>query len=148
MRASFRNGFYAGLLLAVAAGLYLHQLWQPARQVELHSLHLLKAIERKQWPKVADFLDEKYQDQWGHDRGVVLSRMREVLHYTRHLRIEAHEAPVSIDQAEGQWRARITVDGDPNDLMALIKERVNSLETPFDLQWQQKSGKPWAVLPQ
>jgi hypothetical protein len=143
MRPSFRNGFYAGLLLAVAAGIYLYQLWQPARQVELHSVHFLNAIERKQWAALADFLDETYEDQWGHDRALLLTRVREVIRYTRDLRIEAHEADVSPGQGEGHWRARITVDGDPNEVTALIKERVNSIEAPFDLLWRQQSRKPW-----
>ncbi len=25
----------------------------------------------------------------------------------------------------------------------MVKERVNVLETPFELRWQQQSGKPW-----
>ncbi len=28
-------------------------------------------------------------------------------------------------------------------MSAFVNERVNTLETPFELQWQQQSGKPW-----
>ena len=34
MRVSFRNGFYAGLLLALVIAIWLFQLWQPGRQVQ------------------------------------------------------------------------------------------------------------------
>jgi Na+/H+-dicarboxylate symporter len=56
IRPAFRNGFYAGALVAVIAGIYLFQLWQPDRQVHLHSVHLATALEQKEWDDVSGFL--------------------------------------------------------------------------------------------
>ena len=39
--------------------------------------------------------------------------------------------------------ARITVEADENEITALIKERVNHLDTPFVFEWRKASGKPW-----
>jgi len=35
------------------------------------------------------------------------------------------------------------IDGDRSEMMELLKERVNSLATPFELEWRQVSAKPW-----
>lgn len=143
MRVSFRNGFYAGLLLAVIIGLWLFRLWQPERQITLHSLHLLEALEEKDWEEAAVFIDESYLDQWKQNREIVVARLRGVLHYARNLRLDPLGAGVLLDDGQGSWSARIHLEADPNEISNLIKARVNSLDAPFELRWQQKSGKPW-----
>ena len=140
---TFRSGFYIGLIAAVAVGLWLWQLWEPVRQVELHSEHLMASLERKEWENVADFIDEAYHDQWGQDRAVLLARLREVLRYARNLRLDAHSRVIRATDAEGEWSARIRVEADSNEVSEFIKARVNPLETPFELRWQRKSRKPW-----
>src|SRR4051812_43217651 len=71
---SFRTGFYAGLFIAAIWAIWLIRLWQPDRQVALHSIHLLQQIERKNWTTVADRVSPEYQDRWGHDRAILLER--------------------------------------------------------------------------
>ena len=141
--SSFRNGLYAGLLGAVGLGLYLFQLWAPEHQIRLHSAHLLAALEANAWPAATEFLDVSYEDQWGHDPALLITRLRQVLPYARHLRLTAHEIIVRAGQGLGEWRARVTVEADPNEVTALIKERINPLPEPFALQWRQNSKKPW-----
>ena len=143
IRAAFRNGFYAGALLAVIVGIYLFQLWQPDRQVHLHSVHLVAALEQKDWPTFEDFLALEYQDQWGHDRELALSRLRQVLHYARNLHIEAQQTIASGSGSEGRWSARIRIEADDNEIAAMIKSRVNVIEEPFELSWRRQSWKPW-----
>ena len=142
-RASFRNGFFAGVLVAIVLGIYLIQLWKPERQIELHSLRLLRAIEQNDAAALGDFVDPTYRDQWQHDRALLLARVRAVVCYTRHLHLEPRE-PIIIPTANGpEWRARITVTGDPNEVMTVITERINPLKQPFRLEWRQQSWKPW-----
>ncbi len=143
MHVSFRDGFYAGLISAIALGLFLSWLWRPERQVRLHNEHLLAAIEQKKWSSVADFIDEAYQDRWGNDRALLLSRLREVMRYMRNLRIAAAAVEVRAAPNGAQWSARITVDADASELTALVKDRVNGLESPFAFEWRHASGKPW-----
>ena len=69
---NFRNGFLAGLVVAVIWGVWLVRIWQPDRQVELHSLHFLEAIEKKNWKTAAEFINDDYQDRWGNDRSPLL----------------------------------------------------------------------------
>jgi hypothetical protein len=50
---------------------------------------------------------------------------------------------VQINGRKGTWQAKITIEGDNSEVAALVKERVNSLTTPFTLEWQRVSAKPW-----
>jgi hypothetical protein len=139
---SFRNGFYAGLLAAVILGIYLFTLWQPARQVELHSENLLAQIEAKDWKDVGEFIADNYQDRWGQDRSVVLQRLRQALGVVRNPKITATAAQPRAAGRQGSWTAKITVKGE-GEFAAIIEERVNSLSEPFELEWRRGSGKPW-----
>ena len=143
MSTRFRNCFYFGLGLALVAGLFLIRLWQPERQVNRHTENLLRKIERKDWSAVSDFLASDYADQWGDDRALVIARMRQGFGYLRTVRINALDPVVNADKRRGVWRAKITIAGDGRELIAFIKERVNSLVTPFELEWRHVSRKPW-----
>lgn len=139
-----RNQLYAGLLAAVALGVYLFQLWTPERQVELHSRNLLAAIEENDASALRDFLAGDYRDDWGHDKAVVLSRLRQVVPYaTRGGQLVPHGVVARADGAEGQWRARITLEADANELAAPLIGHVNAVSEPFVLQWRRQSWKPW-----
>jgi hypothetical protein len=139
----FRQGFYGGLGVALLMGLFLVWLWQPERQVRRHSTNLLRAVQQKNWARVANFIGGDYRDQWGDDRMLVLERMREVFGYLRSIRIETTEPLVRLDSRSGFWNAKLTIDGDSGEVMQLVKERVNSLDTPFELEWRRMSSKPW-----
>ncbi len=143
MHVTFRNGFYAGLAAAVAIGIYLFWLWQPERQVHLHSKHLIDAVENKDWDDLTEFVDESYQDQWGNERPLLLARLREILRYMRNLRVATLGAGAIVSGDQATWSARITIEADENELTALIKARVNELDTPFVFHWRRASGKPW-----
>lgn len=142
MPLSFRNGVYAGLIIALIVGVYLIRLWQPERQVDLHSTHLLAHIEKKNWNRVGEFIGTDYQDQWGHDRTRALGRLREILRGLSNARIEAAGPIVRAESGRGQWIAKITVQG-TGEYAELIKARVNSLDAPFELEWQKGPTWPW-----
>lgn len=124
-------------------GLFLLWLWQPERQVERHTASFFRSIEHKNWERMADFVAGDYQDQWGHDRARVLERAREVFRYLHGVRIVASSANVRVDQRRAHWIARVTIEADEGEIATLIKERVNSLATPFELEWHHVSAKPW-----
>jgi hypothetical protein len=139
---SFRNGVYAGLLIALIVGIYLIRLWQPERQVELHSTHLLAHIEAKKWKRAGEFIANDYQDQWSHDRTVVLERLREVLRALPNAKIDATGPIVRAEDGRGEWIAKITING-TGEYSELIKARVNSLGAPFELEWRRGATWPW-----
>ena len=143
MRVEFRTGWFAGLVLTLTIGLYCVWLWQPQCQIDRHTKKLFHEIEQRNWSRVADLIGTDYADQWGNDRSLVLERMRLVLGYGHHLRLNVIDANCKIDKGGrvGLWRSRIVIE-DPG-LGAVVKERVNSLTTPFELQWRHISRKPW-----
>ena len=156
----FRNGLYAGLLLAAIVGIFLARLWQPERQVQLHSAHLLAQIEKKNWSAVAAFIGNDYQDRWGDDRTLLLERLREVFRFVGNPTISVKDAGILTESARGFWRARITkttLSESPlkifwraritikgtGEFAPVIEERANSLAAPFELEWRRGSNKPW-----
>jgi hypothetical protein len=139
---NFRNGVYAGLLLAAIVGIFLARLWQPERQVRLHSAHLLNQIEKKNWNGAAEFIGNDYHDRWGHDRGVLLERLHEVFRFVGNPQIAAKDVKVRVESTKGFWQARVTIKGS-GEFAPAIEERVNSLSAPFELEWRRGSNKPW-----
>lgn len=139
----FRSGFYGGLGVALLTALLLLWLWQPERQVRRHTENFFRSIEQKDWKFTADFIGDDYQDQWGHDRARALEQLREVFRYLRFVRIRASPANVMVEKRSAQWIARITIEADEGEAGTLVKERVNSLSTPFELEWHRLSAKPW-----
>ena len=61
--STFRNGFYAALIAALFLGLWLTQLWSAEKQVGLHSEHLLRQIENRDWSMAGEFVAPDYRDE-------------------------------------------------------------------------------------
>ena len=143
MQISSRKAFYGGLAATACIGLFLFWLWQPEHQIKRHTESLLHAIEHKNWAATGSFIAGDYHDQWGDDRARVLERMREGFRYVRGLKLSAFSVSVQVHQRRAQWSGRIWIDGGQNEVTELLKQQVNSLTTPFELDWRLLSGKPW-----
>ena len=143
MRVELRIGLVIGVFAAFAIGLYCVRLWQAERQVARHTENLFHRIEQKNWTGVGDLIADDYSDQWNNDRALFLERMRLMLGYGRHFRLTASNVTCNIDNGVGFWRGKIEIESDDAELVAIAKERVDSLTTPFEFQWRQVSRKPW-----
>jgi hypothetical protein len=140
---SFREGFGGGLVISLCAGLYLIWLWQPERQVRRHTENFFRAIERKNWDAAADFVAADYQDQWGDNRERVLERLREGFRYVRGPRIIPASPRVQVESPRAVWSGKIALYSSDDDVMEVLDQRVNSLPSPFELEWHHLSGRPW-----
>jgi hypothetical protein len=138
---NFRNGFYAGLIVAAIWAVWLALLWQPERQIELHTTHLLEAIEKHQWKAVGDFVDTHYQDRWGNDRARLLERLHEVFRMLPNARIEARTPSIRTGDGRGHWSAKITIKS-TGEFAEYVEGRVNSLDVPFEFEWH-RGAWPW-----
>jgi hypothetical protein len=123
-------------------GVYLIRLWQPERQIDLHTRHLLAQIEKKNWKAVGEFIGSDYQDRWGNDRPLLLERLREVFRAIPNAHIEVSGTMFHADHGRGHWIAKITING-AGEFADLIEARVNSLDAPFEFEWQQGVTWPW-----
>jgi hypothetical protein len=143
MPTRFAQRFWGVLCFTLLIGLFLFSFWKPERQIQRHTSNLLKTVEQEQWADLANFIGKDYQDQWGDDRVLLLERMRDVFRSVRTVRITAVDANITTENRHGFWRAKITINGDGGEVMTLIKERINSLSAPFELEWRRMSAKPW-----
>ena len=138
----FKNGFYAGLLAAFLVGLWLTRLWQPENQVRLHSQHLVRQIEQRNWAAAGNFVAPEYRDEWGNDRTLLLTRLRLTMRSFSSLTITANDPQTRLASAEGSWSTRIRIAGRGGDAAEVIA-RVNGLTQPFELHWRRQSRSPW-----
>src|SRR5262249_23754798 len=111
--------------------------------IRRHTENLLYAVEHKDWPATGSFLAGDYYDQWADDRTRVLERMHEGFQYVRSVKMSSFSVSVQVHQRHAEWSGRIWIDGDQSEVMELLKEKVNSLPTPFELEWRRLSRKPW-----
>ena len=140
---ALREGVYAGVGLSLLVAVYLLWLWQPERQVLRHSETLIRAVEQRNFTRAESLMAPEFRDQWGDDRVQVVQRMREVFRYLRDIRLSATDVSVRNFDRGGVWSARIIFDAEPNEVTTEIQRRVNSLSTPFELEWRRVSGRPW-----
>lgn len=138
---NFRNGFYPGMAVAAAWGVYVWFLWQPERQVDLHNLHLLEQIEKHDWKAVGEFIGADYQDRWGNDRARLLERLREVFRVLPNAKITANTRLIRIEERRGYWTAKVTIKSS-GEYADYIEGRVNTLGAPFEFEWK-RGGWPW-----
>ena len=143
MPSTFKNGFVAGVIVALVFGLWLAQLWRAENQVRLHSEHFLRQIEKRNAAAAGDFLALDYHDDWGHDRALLLSRLRIVLQLFSSLTISVTAPQVTLHPSAATWSATIQLEGAGGEFAPEITGRVNSLTKPFKLHWRHESWRPW-----
>lgn len=138
---NFRGGFYGGLIVATIWGVWVALLWQPERQLRLHSVHLIEQIEKRNWSAVAEFVDVTYQDRWQNDRTRFLERLHEVFRMLPNARIEASLPSIRTRDSRGYWSAKIRIKS-RGEFADYIESRVNSLDEPFEFEWHRGTW-PW-----
>lgn len=142
MPSTFRNSFYAGLLVAFILGVWLVQLWSAENQVRLHGEHLVQQVEGRSWSAVSDYLAPDYHDAWGDDRTRLLTRLHLLGRFLFDLTITISSGRTQVNGDDATWSVRLQLAG-RGEAAAEIESRVNSLTTPFVLHWHRASWKPW-----
>ena len=143
MRVDWRFGLLIGVVVALVSGLYCVWLWDAERQVLRHTENLFQRIDDRNWSAVEQMIASDYADEWGEDRALVLERMRLVLGQSGQFQISAVDVDCKIDNGIGRWRGRILIESDDSEFISEVKQRVNSLTAPFQLEWRRASSKPW-----
>lgn len=127
----------------VAAGLCAAWLWQAERQVRLHTVHFLEAVEGRKWDTVRGFVAEDYSDRWGHDKENVMTDARTVFGHFLFLTIQGEPGPATVGDRSAEIRVPVKIAGQGSPIAGLVMERVNTLGPPFLFAWRQRSWKPW-----
>ena len=91
MPSTFRNSFYAGLLVALSSAIYLLRLWSAENQVRLHSEHLVSSGRAAQLERGRRILVAALSRRWNNDRARLLHRLAT----RRPLLLRSHASPLS-----------------------------------------------------
>jgi hypothetical protein len=130
------------LLAAMAAWLFL--LWQPARQVELHTSNLLARASSRDWDAVAAMMAENYGDTWGHDRASVIDEARQLFSHFFALHIVPLDA-LHVSEIAGGFSASapIGVFGTGTAVAEAVIEEVREAGGEADFIWRKAGPWPW-----
>ena len=130
--------------MLAALALYAAWLWQPARQVRLHTAHFLGAVERRQWDRAQAFVADNYSDRWGHDKEFVLRETREVFRQFIFVSIQHDLAAPTFAGADAEIRTPLRLVGSGSPIAQMVVEKANTLRAPFTFTWHRAGWPPWA----
>jgi hypothetical protein len=136
------------VIAAVAAlVIWLFQLWQPARQVDLHTLNLLQRASARDWPAVERMMSPDYRDAWGHDRRTSIDEARLLFSHFFALQITA-TGPWQISGGGDEWSASgpLGVFGSGSPVAHVVIEEVRAARGVFEFRWRKSGSWPWAWL--
>ncbi|MEY2506194.1 MAG: hypothetical protein QOH01_523 [Verrucomicrobiota bacterium] len=91
---------------------------------------------------MGEFIGETYQDRWGNDRARLLERLPQIFRALGNTRIQWSAVAIRCEEGRGYWTAKIRVNG-TGEFADYIQTRVNSLEAPFEFEWQRGATWPW-----
>ena len=127
----------------VALALFLLWLWQPERQVRLHTSHFLKKVQQRNWEGTQKFLAADYSDRWQHNRESAVADAREVFRQFLFVTIENRTDSCEMAGDSATTRTVIKISGSGGPVSQFVMERVNGLSGPFTFSWRKASWKPW-----
>ena len=131
-------------LVVVTIALRCLWLWQPRCQLLLHQENLRHAIEARDWSRVESLVDPHYSDRWGFTRETGMQEARQWLGQFLSLTVTADAAGDQLTPDGGIVTERWKLDGPGvTEAAGMVKDRVNSLQSPFVFQWRHASWEPW-----
>lgn len=132
------------LVMVLAWLLWLFSLWQPERQVELHTSNLLKRASARDWSAVEAMMAPDYRDAWNDDRTAAIDEARQVFSHFFALQITSLE-PLQITDTMGAWQAAgpVGVFGSGTPVAHAVMDGVRAAEGPFVFLWRKSGPWPW-----
>ncbi len=130
-------------IVLVAWGLWLLWLWQPERQVRLHTSHFLKKVEQRDWKTVPTFMADDFSDRWGHDKASAIDDAKQVFSQFIFVTLENRTDRCDVRDHEATANTKIKISGNGSGVAQLVMERVNGLQQPFVFTWRKVGSAPW-----
>ncbi len=124
--------------------LWLFLLWQPNRQVELHTRDFLARASARDWPAVAGMMAADYRDDWDQTREGAVETARTLFSnfFVLHIRpLDPWKIDVGAEGAEVS--ARIGVFGTGTAVAEMVMEEVRAVEEPTVFRWRKSGSWPW-----
>jgi hypothetical protein len=139
----FRKYALAAAILLALGALWLLWLWQPERQVRLHTTHFLKKVERQNWNAAREMMAADFTDRWNHNPNSALEDARQVFSQFLFITVENRTDACIVHDAEGNTDTTVKISGNGSPVAQLVMERVNGLHQPFRFTWRKAGGAPW-----
>lgn len=129
--------------MLVLWALWLAWLWQPERQVRLHTSHFLKKVERRNFQAAGKMMAADFHDRWEHDRSSALEDAHQVFSQFVFVTIENRTESCDMREGEATAHTRVKISGNGGGVAQLVMSRVNSLQQPFTFTWRKVGSAPW-----
>jgi hypothetical protein len=139
----FRKYALAVAILLILWVLWLVWLWQPERQVRLHTTHFLKKVERRNWDGAREMIATDFTDRWDHNPNSAIEDARQVFSQFLFLTIENRTAVCVVHGNEGMTDTTVKISGNGSAVAQLVMEHVNGLHQPFRFTWRKSGRAPW-----
>ena len=131
-------------VVLVAWALWLAMLWQPVRQVELHTLNLLKRASSRDWTAIEAMMAPDYRDAWNADPATAIDEARQLFSHFFALQIAALE-PLHVTEEQDQWHAAgaVGIFGSGTPVAHAVMDETREAKGPFVFRWRKSGTWPW-----
>lgn len=133
------------LVIGVAAwAVWLSQLWQPARQIELHTRNLLARASDRDWPAVEVMMSPVYRDARHEDRASAVDAAREwTSHFFALQIVPLGDWQINVSGNDGQASGEIGVFGSGTYVAQAVMDAAREFKEPFVFRWRKSGRWPW-----
>lgn len=132
-----------GAIVLVVWALWLAWLWQPERQVRLHTSHFLKKVERRNWAATKEMMAADFTDRWEHNKASAIEDAQMVFSQFVFVTIENRTESCDMAAPTATAHTRVKMSGNGGGVAQLVMSRVNSLQQPFTFTWRKVGSAPW-----
>lgn len=138
--------WFAALLCAVWVA-WLAVLWQPLRQIELHTTNLLARLSARDHVAVAGMICPEFRNAWGHGREESLRKADELFNHFFTLKI-LPSGPMDIRLSDGQAvnRVPLGIFGSGTPVAQAVMGEVREVGGSFVFRWRKAGSWPWQWL--
>lgn len=138
---------WSALAIFAAWAVWLFLLWQPERQVELHTANLLARASDRDWPAVTEMMSPDYRDGWGHDREESVRKADELFNQFFTLKI-LPTGPMDVRVADGMATTSVPLGifGSGSPIAHAVMDEVREVGGSFVFRWRKAGRWPWQWL--
>ena len=136
------------LLLALLLAVLGYALWwlffrSPERQIADAQAAFLATVEDRDWDDVKAWFTADFVTYGGLNHDTVMPDLQQALGGFATLDIEARETTIQAVKDQGISRPLIRVTGLGTQIAIAVREKANSLRTPWVFHWRKTGGWPW-----
>lgn len=104
---------------------------------------LLRAVERRDWHAVGEFLTLDYTDEGGHNRETAVEDGRQALATFYTLTIKEKVSEVRLEDGKATVAATIRLEGTGAGVSQFVLSTVNGMTGPWFFFWRKEGRWPW-----